>query len=344
VSESAGQPAPPLRTWRPMAAWTAGMLLIFVLTWCAWSAVSGVIMVRDVVKANFIGTLSTNDAIRQLGGPETAARRVHTYLCLPGWLVPEQRTAVSLLDRCGQAGLNTLTKALSHQDAVVRAEAAQTIRWMVRATIQENPGGIPQAQMMVLPLLIAKLFDPDSTVQSAAAGALSEFGAEARAAIPRLTEGLASEDEGVRSACAYALGEVGPEAAMATAALSRNLRDWSDTARENAARALAAIGPGAREATPSLAGAMLHDKIKLVRRLAAEALGKIGPDAKEAVAALIQAATSDEAWEVRGAAIEALGLIGPSAWEAVPALKKLQNEFSGVEEALRRIRGEEPAR
>jgi hypothetical protein len=51
VSEPSADPAPPLRTWRPMAAWTGAILLALGLAWFVGAVVVPVWQVRSGLKS-----------------------------------------------------------------------------------------------------------------------------------------------------------------------------------------------------------------------------------------------------------------------------------------------------
>ena len=85
---------------------------------------------------------------------------------------------------------------------------------------------------------------------------------------------LRSADPAVQAQGAYGLSRLGAEARPAVPALTEALHSTDTLVRENAALALAQIGPDARAAIPALT-ALAHDPDHLVRRAAQEALAKI---------------------------------------------------------------------
>ena len=72
-------------------------------------------------------------------------------------------------------------------------------------------------------------------------GPAGEFGAQARDAVPALTEALKDRDKGVRVAAAYALAAIGPEARAAVPALQAAAKDKDGDIRTATAYALQQI-------------------------------------------------------------------------------------------------------
>ena len=85
--EPADQPAKPLRPWRPMAAWTAGIVLALGLAWVVAAVVVPVWQVRAAVRRTY-GVPAWNGypqaamekEVRSLGSPERAAERTRWLL------------------------------------------------------------------------------------------------------------------------------------------------------------------------------------------------------------------------------------------------------------------------
>jgi HEAT repeat protein len=89
--------------------------------------------------------------------------------------------------------------------------------------------------------LLGKLKDNDPGIRYWAARELGHRGAQAKDAIPALTEALKDRDSNVRVGGAYALGEIGPDAKAAIPALQRARQDPAEAVREGAAYALQRI-------------------------------------------------------------------------------------------------------
>jgi HEAT repeat protein len=93
--------------------------------------------------------------------------------------------------------------------------------------------------------------DRDPKMRFYAAKELGHFGAQAKDAVPALTEALKDEDKNVRMEAAYALGEIGPDAAAAVPALAEAQQDNEEAVRKAAAYALKRLqdpNPQAEEA------------------------------------------------------------------------------------------------
>lgn len=200
----------------------------------------------------------------------------------------------------------------------------------------------------VIPLLIEGLKESDGDIVAAAAQTLGEFGANASAAIPELTELLSTDkrrwdayyDVGytspVRIDIVRALADIGPNAAIAVPTLKQFLSTKEDrTTRIWAASALVRIVPNKPEAKAGRK--YLVRMLRRGRAEAAEALSTIASDT--AVAVLIQALEAEDTSEYgsfRASVAEAVGKIGPSAEAAIPALRKALLEERPMHFGVRR--------
>jgi HEAT repeat protein len=132
VTEPADPPAPPLRTWRPMAAWTAGILLAAGLVWFVAAVVVPVWQVRAAVRRtrdgvhpwNWYPQAEMEREVRGLGSPEQATGRLLLYLRLPWRWAPDRTRAVHMLGFCGPSAAPPLLKLLGSRDHNTRAAAA----------------------------------------------------------------------------------------------------------------------------------------------------------------------------------------------------------------------------
>jgi hypothetical protein len=261
MPEPSDQPAKPLRTWRPMVLWTAGLLLVLGLVWFVAAAV--VAPVWEV--RNWVGCaeLSPDETVAELGGPEHAARKLAMYMRMPKGLAPDRKGASKLLAACLKSGASSaaapLCRALADPDPKVRADTA----WAL--------GDINAAAVGTLPALINSLADGNDWVRHAAARALGRIGTEAWPAVPALARALRDSAWHVRFRAAVALMCIGPAAAPATPELAKALGDPEAAVRQWAAKALEAIEPAAAAALPELTKA-LSDKDGDVRSAAARAL------------------------------------------------------------------------
>jgi len=244
VSESAGQPVqPPLRTWRPMAAGTAGILLALGLIWFVAAVVVPVwraCLVVDECAADmrFYSRSQPYDysgAIKRLGGEENGRHAIDLYLRLMRPKANLRGVALYLLSRCGEKAV---------------------------------------------PRLLTSLRDPDRDVREKILWALQEAEIPADADLSPLVSVLDDEEEVLRSTAAYTLGRVAKGRSEPVAAMTALFDDPSDHVRFAAIRAIEMIGPKARAAIPALEK-MLTDRSELNRTAAAEALKKIrGEEAK----------------------------------------------------------------
>ncbi|MEE8104016.1 MAG: HEAT repeat domain-containing protein [Planctomycetota bacterium] len=186
------------------------------------------------------------------------------------------------------------------------------------------------------------LGDPDAEIRRAAARALAECGAGARAAMPALLGALQDRDDETRLAAAHTLGRTGRQIAAVGPALLTTLQDDHPSVRaaaaagldklpelsdsgsvalakllrdDNPAPRLAAAHTLARrgnsEALEVLSRALGHQH-PAVRFEAAMRMRELGPAAAGAVPALVQAMRETNP-ELLGEYISALGAIGPAA-------------------------------
>lgn len=165
--------------------------------------------------------------IENLGGQDTAARKVRTYLRLPDSLAPRKELAVAIARECGTAGVPVLVGALQHHDERVRFAAADAL-------------GRPEASGAI-PHLIAVLRDSneEDRVRGAAAGALVEIGDPA---VDPLAMILEDENVRVRRVAVWAIREIGkPPSAGGFRALEKALKDRDDGVRKLAREAIEKI-------------------------------------------------------------------------------------------------------
>jgi HEAT repeat protein len=285
MPEPADQLTPPLRTWRPMAAWTGAILLALGLAW--FLASETVVLYRAHAILCQKASLSPEESLRRLGGPERAARTLTLYLRLPGWWANQREMAVYLLGRCGKAAVPALIRALSDPSPYVQVAAASTL---------SNLAGESSA---VVPALLESLGDPAPELRAVAAHALGAVGRGQPAVVPALIRTLDDPEPRVRYFAAAGLGRLGQEAAGAVPALLAKLTDPEGEVRKMAVVALGQIGPGAKAAVPQL---MAHFRRECAAEVAT-ALSAIGPDARAAVPMLEEAVRTGTppGWEIAAA-------------------------------------------
>ncbi len=195
----------------------------------------------------------------------------------------------------------------------------------------------PKQAQAVIPLAEA-LKDADSSVRSAAADALAEFGPDAAAAVPELLATLKrAEPSEVQASVIQALGKIGPAASEAVRPLATMLADRLDDPADIQgfdgqllALALRGIGPKADAAVVVLAKA-IHSTHMRVPYAAASALGAIGANAKSAIPDLIdlmgREPEKDRDLEALPLASIAVSLREHSDTTAITALRSVREAF-----------------
>jgi len=169
------EPAPkPLRTWRPMALWSAAILLALGLIWFAAAVVVPFCQVRSIVREfrEWPGRrvepdlIYPTDGVPRLGGAHVAARKLDLYLRLPRGLAEHKERAVHLLAYCGAPAVPALIRALSDTDPAVRRAAAAALWWRFPSTED------------AIPALELALRDSDAVVREYAEQALKRIRGE----------------------------------------------------------------------------------------------------------------------------------------------------------------------
>jgi hypothetical protein len=128
-----GRSSVPVRTWRPMVLWSAGIVLALGLVWFAAAVVWPVWLTRKVVLA-YSGPDAYvmlagyhDDAVARLGGQELAAKRLALYLRLAPAVAPHKVVALRLLRECGPWGMAPLTSALRSDRPALQRSAASLL-------------------------------------------------------------------------------------------------------------------------------------------------------------------------------------------------------------------------
>jgi HEAT repeat protein len=319
------EPATKPRTWRPMAAWTAGILLALGLVGLIWfrntspgqapatsmtasghtsqvldrfqahlesrGSMWSILSVDEPFKekSSFLRFLGDAGCLDELGGPEKAALELQRYLQAATFCAPRKKGAAMLLCFCDGAGLPAMQSALRHEDEDVRLYAVVGIGW-TRKRLDEA---------CILDLIRA-LNDPSGTVRQAAAGAL---------------------------------GYIGPAASPAVPILEKRAR--TSVAAVKALRRISGTG-----ASDTLRDALQEGSNAFVIQSAADALAGMG---ESSVPALIEALRGRQA-HTRMSAARALGAIRDQrAVNPLTAVLDDPDEYvrAAAAEALKKIRGEE---
>ena len=105
--------APPLRTWRPMALWSVGIMLALGLAWFVGAVAVPVWQVRKAVgqywsHTRWVGKVWPpypaweENTIKSLGGLDEAVRKLALYGRFPRWVAPyqEEEGVPALLKYC----------------------------------------------------------------------------------------------------------------------------------------------------------------------------------------------------------------------------------------------------
>ncbi len=270
-------------------------------------------------------------AVKTLGGPKAAVRRIRRYIRWPNWIAWCKDEAVWLLGGCGEEGADALADILQNAPhAEQRAAAALALYWM------RHPP--PSA----VPALAHALEDSAAEVRSQTARALGRHGPGAAIAVPRLTQRLTDSSESVRRSSTWALGAIGPSASESLPALKKCLADGDGNVRKSAGRAIWRITGKNDVLVATLCSLLVQGRGIPRDRVCAE-IARLGPAASGAVPSLVKA-LNDKDPMVQIGACEALGAIGREAKAAVPALeekvaKSILQVGDAAKGALKKIRG-----
>lgn len=269
-----------------------------------WVVGVGAYGVEDV--PNLVRLLRSDD-------PKVQAKAADD-LGLIGW---RARSATSELIKLCEAG-----------DPFVRVSAARAI---------DLVGGDFTYPVRVLGEMVRT--DERAEVRAAAATALGDLEADARAAVVPLHEALKDADAGVRWQAAEALGRIGADAAAAVPALAMALRD--PAIRVMAADALAGIGKPARGAVPLLIDGV-HDSDPEFRWIAAVALTQVDARSARVALPMFIEKLKDADHRVRWNAMAYISPMRDEARDAADAVRAIARRGNGVAaECLAAISGPE---
>jgi HEAT repeat protein len=222
--------------------------------------------------------------------------------------------AMGQIGDLGQDDIGALTDRLSDKDALVRRDTASALKALAKKDVD-----------VVKPLLAMVSVEKDDVARRTALDALASLAGPQHRDLPTdAFEGLLLDrNPETQRGAAIVLARIGgPKAAAAVTALKKALTDSDTQIQSLAAAALASLGPEAAPAVADLAQALKDAPNAPTRQYCAIALGLIGDKAKPAVPALAAALTDKEVI-VRRQAAEALGhLHYPVNEEAIPAIIK----------------------
>jgi HEAT repeat protein len=217
----------------------------------------------------------------------------------------------------GPNDVPALVKALGHEDAGIRIEAADDLGLI----------GPPAAGALPALLRVVEK-DADRLARVAAAKAVAAIDPKDQTAVPALVEALKDKAGKARMRAVQALGDLGPAASSAVSDLVKAVKDSEPQVRWASSDALGQIGPAAEAAVPALIEALKEGN---TRAAVVDALGLIGPKAQAAVPALQEVLNGDDV-PVRWATAAALVRIGGAGAKAgVRYFLNLANPEGGKE-------------
>jgi hypothetical protein len=169
VSESAGQPAHTPRTWRPMAAWTAGILLALGLAWFVGAVVWPVWQVRFVV--NQIAAAAQGQhakshmplAAYDLGEPRQACAKIRLYMRTWRPSGVQETGALSLYAAYASRSCEAAVEGLTDPSPLIRVESARVL------------GEMLDTRSDIISALERAVHDDDKRVSFAAESALKKI-------------------------------------------------------------------------------------------------------------------------------------------------------------------------
>jgi len=210
MPEPTDQAVKPLRTWRPMVFWSAGILLALGLAWFVAAVVVPVWQVRTALPTPFALNWGGDNSISpwedesfvsaenslmrcgvfaeavigRLGGNEKAARKLKCYLRAPSKFAPRKDDAFEFLVWCGEPARPVILEAMQDPDPAMRRLAIVGItangcgrheRSAGYALSGLFPDGDDATRAKATANLERLLSDNDEWVRSAAAEALRKI-------------------------------------------------------------------------------------------------------------------------------------------------------------------------
>jgi HEAT repeat protein/S1-C subfamily serine protease len=184
--------------------------------------------------------------------------------------------------------LRVVLKVLKSTDPDLRARAARAL------------GQFPAQAKEVIPELVTAYNAPgaDKQLRVEVVTSLGNFGPEAVAALPVLTEALKSrQPELVRAAC-QAAGKLGAEAGKLVPEMASAMDGGDMPTKKEILGALQKLGPAAKEAAPAL-GKILGEKDRDARLEALKVLEALGKDGKAAAPQVVGLFADEVDWSER---------------------------------------------
>ena len=192
----------PLRTWRPMVLWTAGILLALGLAWFIGAVAVPVWRARVAIAAYCERQLPCSELLKRMGGEAALARKLALYRRMPTWVAPHKYdpNCIRLFGACGRHGM-------PHLIAVVRGERGPARLGAIKALAYELPPSVEAA-----PALAEALEEDWEPVHIYALVALERIGPAAGCAVQALEREMVT---GNRASCpveaAWALWSIAPD-------------------------------------------------------------------------------------------------------------------------------------
>lgn len=178
---------------------------------------------------------------------------------------------IGILLRFFLAAAVSVSSALGFQtetDARIQA-AVQNLKSADESIRAEACNFLAETGKAAVPVLKEALKDRE--IRGIVIFLLGRIGADAKDALPPLTEFLKDEDKNIRAKTAEALGKIGPETIPA---LLKALKDKEAVVRLRAVQALGRLGSAAKDVSSSVVD-MLQDPDENVRAEAEKAVEKI---------------------------------------------------------------------
>lgn len=234
TAPAAPSPAPPVRTWRPMVLWTAGILLALGLI--------GVVALVAIPTLRLRGTMIrcqsavagyphiwpeelAREAVARLGSHRRAILCLRLYRALPDSIAPYPEHTIPMLGYSGRPAEPILLRFLSDEKPRIRGLAAEALGSL------RDPETIGP--------IAALLDDPDRFPRESAAIALGSIGDPG--ALPLLGRAL-GDDVVVRRYAVRSVAEIGGPETIPL--IEKAARDEDQYVRETATEALKKIRSG----------------------------------------------------------------------------------------------------